>query len=314
MAQGYESIHTDLFHILTRFDENYKDKYFKLFYIFIVSNTFNHEYIFELSNSNFLETIKNQTEDSSIIDLINEVNNIVKKQTNKCNNCQSEIEDYSICMTCGFESEDYSICIEKSFENKYSHPYQRINIHNPNKYYETWILQLQGKEMVKISSENFNKILNLAKIWFCSNTELSCDIIRKWLKSLTLSRYNSHITWLRKEIESACGIKSYSFELTNNEINKILEHLKEIIEFYPKIKRKSAVLKLFKRGKIQNHLYYPFFIVRILSHVIPDKNRLTILLSNIHFQSKSILVRNEYIWKEICKQLRYEYLPLEKIN
>src|SRR6266516_3259222 len=100
MAQGYESIHTDLFHILTSFEEKYKDKYFKLFYKFIVSKAFNHEYIFELSNSNFLETINNQTEDSSIIDLINEVNNImleVKKQTNKCDN---EIDDYSICMTC----------------------------------------------------------------------------------------------------------------------------------------------------------------------------------------------------------------------
>ncbi len=94
----------------------------------------------------------------------------------------------------------------------------------------------------------------------------------------------------------------------------MLQHLKEIIEFYPKIKRKPEVLKLFKRRKIQNNLYYPFFIVRILSLVIPDKNRLSTLLSNIHLQSKSILVRNEYIWKEICKQLRYEYLPLEKIN
>src|SRR6266516_2637381 len=289
MAQGYESIHKDIFHILTRVEENYKDKYFKLFYKFIISNAFNYDYISELSNSNFLESIKNQTEDSSIIDLINEVNNIilkVKKQTNKCNNCQSEIEDYSICMTCGFESEDYSIYIEKSFENKYSHPYQRLNIHNPNKYYKTWILQLQGKEMVKISSENFNKILNLAKIWFCSNTELPCDIIRKWLKSLTLSRYNSHTTWLRKEIESACGINSSSFDLTNNEINEILELLEEIIVFYPKIKQEPEVLKLFKRRKMQNNLYYPFFIVRILSLVIPDRNRLSILLSNIHFQSK----------------------------
>src|SRR6266516_4671250 len=293
MAQSYESIHRNIVNILTTFEQNLKDKYFEIFYKFIINNTFNDEYVTELTNSNFFETIKNQTRDTNIMKQINNIdlnvcNNV--KLSKKCGNCQGEIDDTTLCLRCGFEFDDYNICIEKSFVTKYSYPYQKINIHNPNKYYETWILQLQGKETVKISSENFIKILNLAKIWFSSNTELSCDIIRKWLKSLSLSKYNSHITWLRKEIESTCGINSYSFELTNNEINEILEHLKEIIELYPKIKQEPEVLKLFKRRKIQNNLYYPFFIVRILSLIIPDRNRLGILLSNIHFQSKSILV------------------------
>ena len=91
-------------------------------------------------------------------------------------------------MTCGFEYENYNyIYIEESYKSRYFYPYyRRIETHNPNKYCETWLLRLQGKEVVNISPEDFNKIINLAKVWFneSSNTKLSDAIIRKWLKSL----------------------------------------------------------------------------------------------------------------------------------
>ena len=232
--------------------------------------------------------------------------------TKNCDNCHAKIDDTSMCMTCGFEYEDNNIYIEESYKSKYSYSfYGRIRNHNPNKYCESWLLQLQGKETVNISSENFNKLLDLAKIWFSNNKELSCAVIRKWLKSLSLTIYNSHITWLRKEIESACDIEGYSYELTSNEVSDILEQLNKIIDLYPKIMQEAKILKLFKRGKVQNNLYYPYFIVRILTLVIHDKNRLATLLSNIHFQSRTILTRNEHIWKEVCKQFQYEYSPLE---
>src|SRR6266516_4968014 len=170
MTQSYEGIHKDLFYILISFKENsasLRDMYFKLFYEFIINNTFSNEYITELTNSNFLETIKNQTNDSNIINLINEVNTIVtnidylQKQTKECGHCQGQIDNAGMCMTCGFECEDSNsnIRIEEFHKNIYSYPFhQRINIHNPRKYCEKLLIQLQGRERVNISSENFNKI------------------------------------------------------------------------------------------------------------------------------------------------------------
>ena len=61
MTQSYEGIHKDVFYILSSFEENgdsLKDMYFKIVYEFIINNTFNNEYVTELANSNFLETIK----------------------------------------------------------------------------------------------------------------------------------------------------------------------------------------------------------------------------------------------------------------
>jgi len=149
-------------------------------------------------------------------------------------------------------------------------------------YCKNWLLQLQGKESVNISSESFNRILEFAKK--SPDQQLSCTVIRGWLKRLSLSKYNSHITWLRKEIESACNIKSQSYELTNEEITVILNYLSEIFQSL-------------KSKKIR--LHYPFLLAKILPLAIKDKSRLDILLSNIHFQNEKTLAKNEHIWRQI---------------
>src|SRR6266516_1921313 len=211
-----KSIHRNIVSILSCVDKNLKDMYFRFFYEFIISNTFNNEYVTELTNSNFLETIKNHTKDSNIIRQINEFH-----------------------------------------KNIYSYTFhQRINIHNRRKYCEKLLIQLQGRERVNISSENFNKIITRAGIRFSFNTKLSCDIIRKWLKSLSLSKYNSHVTWLRIQIESAYGIENNSYELSNYEVNKILDHFKTIIDLYRIMKLEPKVLENFKSRKIPNNLNY----------------------------------------------------------
>ncbi len=122
--------------------------------------------------------------------------------------------------------------------------------------------------------------------------------------------YNPHITWLRIHIESICNIKSHSYELTNEEVVKILEYFNNIVSLFSNIIQDPNILLILKRKKIHNILYYPYCIVRILSFVIEDKERLNILLSNVHFQNKVTLSKNEFIWKELCKKLDYEYVPL----
>ena len=133
-------------------------------------------------------------------------------KTIKCSNCESDIDNNdAICNTCGMEFLDTdAICIEDSYKQYYSYPFsQKSRKHNPNKYCKNWLLQLQGKESINISSEDFNKILNLATKWLDQNAnlELCCRTIRNWLRCLSLTKYYTHITWLRKEIESACEIE-----------------------------------------------------------------------------------------------------------
>ena len=228
-------------------------------------------------------------------------------KTIKCSNCESNIDNNdAICNTCGMEFLDTdAICIEDSYKQYYSYPFsQKSRKHNPNKYCKNWLLQLQGKESINISSEDFNKILNLAKKWLDQNDnlELCCTIIRNWLRCLSLTKYYTHITWLRKEIESACEIKGHSYELTDCEISEIVTYFSEITKQFSSIKDDPEIIHTFKR---KNMLYYPFVIAKVLHLVIHDKNRLNILLSNVHFQDKKTLAKNEYVWEVLRKKLNY---------
>ena len=196
----------------------------------------------------------------------------------KCTNCNSDIDNNAICNTCGMECL-YSdiIRIEEKYMKNYSCSFSRVpNRHNPYKYCKNWLLLLQGKESVNISSENFDKVVGLAKQWLDqnANVELSCPVIRNWLKRLSLSKYNPNVTWLRKQIESACNIQGHSYELTDDEMNQTLNYFSEISKQFISIKQDPEILCVLERKNLRNILYYPFIIVKILSHIIQDKTRL----------------------------------------
>lgn len=297
---------------------------------------FDDNYAVKLIDSKFLENILYTN--NGQMNLLNNIYNACLKFNNvanvkkTCTNCGAEdsIEDAaiygnnstdydtSICNNCGMDclsDSEYSICIEDSYKKKYSCSFnQKVKKHNPNKHCEIWLSQLQGKENVNMSSENFNKLINLANKWINQNNgekvELSCPVIRKWLKCLSLTNYNPHITWLRIQIESICKINGHSYELTADENIKILDYFSEIVDEFINITQDPKILQNLKKKKIHNILYYPYCIVRILTFVIKDKNRLNILLSNVHFQNKITLMKNEYIWKEICGRLGYTYSVL----
>jgi hypothetical protein len=225
----------------------------------------------------------------------------------KCSNCASDIgTDDGFCNVCGMEFLDTGIiCVEDLYKKNYSCLFdQKPRKHNPYVYCKSWLLKLQGKESVNISSENFTKILELANSWINQNNnqELSCTIIRNWLKRLSLTKYYTHVTWLRKEIESACNINGHSYDLSSEEMEQILNHFREVITEFSNIREASEILQ---KKRVHNIPSYPYFIVKILSLIIRDKDRLKILLSNVHFQCEKTHAKNENIWKLLCKKLNY---------
>lgn len=311
----YKEFHKNILSTIN--NNNYlNDLYFRIFHTYIIHNIFDNNYFIMLSSSKFLDILLNSNIDSDKYNLIQNIYkyNVKNEIENKCFNCNNIISLCdTFCKICGAELNNI-IYIEESYKKTYSFVFnQKIKKHNPNKHCEIWLLQLQGKENITISSENFKRLINIAEKWINQNNqlELSCVIIRKWLKCLSLTHYNSHITWIRIQIESVCNIKGYSYDLTNEEIIKILEYFNEIILQFPIIISNNKILQHLKKKKIHNMIYYPYCIVRILHFVINNKKRLNILLSNVHFQNKITLSKNEFIWKEICNILNYNYIPLE---
>src|SRR6266516_4047672 len=141
MDQNFEIIHKEIFYTLSHLEESstsLKDKYFKIFYKFIINNTFDDEYIIELINCNFLETIKNHTTDTNIIRQINDISTCCLhvitnvKLRKKCTNCDAKIICTDTCLRCGFEYQEghSNRGIEEFHKNTYSYPFhQGITIH-----------------------------------------------------------------------------------------------------------------------------------------------------------------------------------------
>ena len=314
---SYKHMHMDISDTISA-DDDLRHKYFKICYEFIISNIFDEDYIIKLIDSNFLESILNCN--NKIKKIYDFCEKYKSKMNKKCTNCKNYLEQPDICNICGEETtfQQFSSLVEQHFKNFYSNVRNQRVKHDPNKHCEIWLLQLQGKENVNITTENFNKIIRVAKEWYKhnSNVELSCEIIRKWLKTLSLTAYNPHVTWLRIQIYFECDTKSYlnrNYDLSNNELIKILEYFNKITAEYSSLLKEPKFLQMLQKKTICNILYYPYFIAKILPFVIDDKDRLSTLLSNIHFLNKITLAKNEYIWKEICTRLNYIYTSLSSV-
>ncbi len=80
-------------------------------------------------------------------------------------------------------------------------------------------------------TEDLNKVVNITTQWKSNNGNVSlfCDLIRNWLKCISLTKYNPHVTWIRIQIENICNIEGYSYELMQNEIKEIITYFDKII-------------------------------------------------------------------------------------
>jgi hypothetical protein len=138
------------------------------------------------------------------------------------------------------------------------------------------------------------------------NGEFTCKVIRSYLKKLHITRYNPHISWIRKYIENRLNItrdKRY-YDFTESEIHEILSMFNQILAQYYTLCCDSNVLMQLNRKSIHN-LYYPYYLVKILQIVIIDEERLAFMLSNIHTQSQKTTLKNDMLWMLMLPKLSF---------
>ena len=114
---------------------------------------------------------------------------------------------------------------------------------------------------------------------------------------MQITRYNPHISWIRKYLESSLNIARDDryYDFTEKEIHEILSMFNQILGQYYTLCSDSNVLAQLNRKYIHN-LYYPYCQVKILQIVINDAERLAFMLSNIHTQSQRTTLKNDTLW------------------
>jgi Poxvirus Late Transcription Factor VLTF3 like len=290
---------------------NFTHYYVAHFYTMIRQNRFDDEYIRKLSTYDVLSRLTTLAEDCGCADTLshNELCNFMNEYSRKlkCKNCKSVILEHDMeCPTCGCSIKIlYSNVIPRVGYNAY---YAFGNKkHNPIKHCELWLSLLQGQEHVAMSHEDLISLVTLAESGYSAcNGEFTCNVIRSYLKKLRLTKYNPHISWIRKYIENHLNItrdeRYYNF--TQNEINEILSVFNQILAQYYTLRSDSNVLMQLNRKSIHN-LYYPYYLVKILQIVIIDEERLAFMLSNIHIQSQKTTLKNDMLWTLMRPKLSF---------
>jgi len=209
----------------------------------------------------------------------------------------------------------------------YSHDNKSVSLnhkrHDPNVHCTKWLYQLQAKETKVISPETIAILDARAVREFTrggvlrSMHTLTCRQIRGWLKEMRMAKLNNHIPLLRKLITGLHGEAISPPSLTVDEEMRVLFDFAMIVEIFDSISKRKDVLARFQKSRIHNKLYYPYMLLKILSHHLRNDPRLKKLVEGIHFQSSSTIIKDDYIWAQICTVLqergkKYVYTPTDR--
>jgi hypothetical protein len=225
---------------------------------------------------------------------INENNKKNRTIAEICSQCNVEkrynhIEGRLVCKICGLTNplliEAEKLNSKDKSNEKTTYPYKKIN------HLNEWLNQIQAKQTTDIPDSVFVEIKNeLRKNREDDLTKLTPKRICEILKKLKRTKYKEHHIYILCQIS---GQKPPV--LTREEEETIREMFKDIQKPYEKYKPKKRI----------NFSSYSFIIYKICELLELDHiTRMLFLL-----KSKEKLRDLDAIWKRICYDLRWEYIP-----
>ena len=225
------------------------------------------------------------------------MNKNIKKRTSQvqlCSECNIEktlqsSDGHLVCMKCG-HSDQVIVDMEKVnfkdpfYENK-STGYKRMN------HFSELMNQFQAKESTDIPSEIFSSIIvEIKKQKITNPNELNKKRMRQILKKLELNQYFEHIPFI---INHLTGLPPPT--MTRDTEEKLKSMFREIQEPFKKFRSKD------RRNFLNySYVFHKFFQLLEMDHFLS------------HFpllKSHTKLVEQDHIWAQICRYLRWEYIP-----
>jgi hypothetical protein len=215
-------------------------------------------------------------------------------QLKYCANCNIEKtlhlqEGFLICTNCG-ESEYILLDSDKPnykdpiVENK-PNGYKRMN------HFSELLNQFQGKESTDIPNDVFEKIIHELKVLKISDlSKLDVKTMRNILKNLDLNNFYEHIPYIINKLN---GIPPPTMSRELEEKIRIM--FKEVQE--PWIKFKGSMRKNFLNN---NYVFHKIF------ELLEEDNFLPFFP---YLKSREKLQEHDEIWKKICSNNKWEFIP-----
>mgnify|MGYP000291090177 CR=1 FL=1 len=282
----------------------------------------NSKYIF-----NYFENKKDINNNNNKKKLLNEFFNLNKNQkSNKLNEINETkkylsnvddsfldiddyIENYEKCNKCNGEliSIDHDgvlICKRCSNQIKFLVEYEKPSYKEPPKevcfyaykrinHFREILAQFQAKETTQISEKVIEDIKNQIKKERLELTKLTNNKTKDILKKLGYNKYYEHIPFIKEKL----GIKppNMSIELENKLCNLFLEIQKPYSKYCPNVR--------------VNFLNYYYVLYKMCELLGEDQ-----YLPHFYMLKDPVKrMEQDEIWKKICKELNWEFIPTPKI-
>ena len=283
---------------LARNQKNLYIKFIKAFKSINISNEllkiFNFcrriEKKYKIKNQTILDNIKTY-EYSVIEETYEDVKNDHCKTCNILYYIDEENSEF-ICKSCGMSEKMYGEVFEDEQFFYQEGSRTKHGKYDPTKHCKFWIDRIQAKEPNNIPEIIINKLKNCIRRDRIYADNITCEIIRGYLKELKISAFNDHVPLICRLIT---GIYPPSF--TDQELTLIYMHFSNVIQIFNRI----------KPTKKSNCPYHPFFIYKIVEQILNkpyDQKRKKQILSCIHLQASETLIENDKTWFAII-----EYIP-----
>jgi hypothetical protein len=246
--------------------------------------------IYNIIDSNFLKL--NKEFESIVID-----ENFESDSSDVCTKCKIiyEIEEKTAeftCKNCGHIEKMYGVVFEDDQFFYQEGQRTKHGKYDPIKHAKFWLDRIQGKETTDIPESVINDVKRCIKrdqLWIHNVT---CEVVRNYLKQTKNTKYNNHVVLIRKMIT---GLEPS--QLTEHEIRLTYRYFGISTQKFNQLKGDS---------KKNNCPYHPFFIYKIIEQILKknkDLIRRQNILSCIHLQSRDTLIENDKIWFEICDSI-----------
>lgn len=209
-----------------------------------------------------------------------------------------------ICNKCGHTEKLYGVVFEDDQFFYQEGQRTKHGKYDPTKHCKFWVDRIQAKESTEIPEDIIKKIktnIKRDKLWLES---ITCNDIRKYLKEINRTDFNSHVSLIRKIIT-----KTEPPQFSEQELTSIYMYFSRIMQIH----NRNKIEENNNNNTNSNSPYHPFFVYKIVEQILnkpEQKNRCKEILSSIHLQSRDTLIKNDRIWYSVCQEIpEFVYIP-----
>jgi len=193
-----------------------------------------------------------------------------------------------VCQDCGYA--EFVQTNERSYKEEQDNDQNIVYSYKKENHFNEWISQFQGREVTSIPPEVYDQLRDEFKKQKIKQSDVSHSTVRTLLKKLKLNKYYEHVPHIASFLS---GKKPPTMSIELEEKLRLMF---------------SKIQKPFENNCPQdrkNFLSYSYILYKFCELLSED----SFLPCFPLLKSKEKLYKQDQIWKKICEDLQWEFIP-----